>query len=94
MPGRPMLTPSQPSPAPNPQLALMGARAGTEEDPKVYGWILELMQGTNRETALLELSKKREQVDDLALILWHSVGMIWLYIYVWDGLGSLGTGIY
>ena len=72
----------------------MGARAGTEEDPKVYGWILELMQGTNRETALLELSKKREQVDDLALILWHSVGMIWLYIYVWDGLGSLGTGIY
>lgn len=93
MPGRPMLTPSQPSPAPNPQLALMGVRAA-EEDPKVYGWILELMQGTNRETALLELSKKREQVDDLALILWHSVGMIWLYIHVWDGLGSLGTGIY
>ncbi|KAG0133534.1 cell differentiation family, Rcd1-like-domain-containing protein [Tuber indicum] len=76
MPGRPMLTPSQPSPAPNPQSTLMGARAGTEEDPKVYGWILELMQGTNRETALLELSKKREQVDDLALILWHSVGVM------------------
>lgn len=42
----------------------------------MYQWIMELMQGGNRETALLELSKKREQVDDLALILWHSVGTV------------------
>jgi CCR4-NOT transcription complex subunit 9 len=30
---------------------------------------------TQRETALLELSKKREQYEDLALVLWHSFGM-------------------
>ncbi|MCO5582978.1 hypothetical protein L7F22_036883 [Adiantum nelumboides] len=29
---------------------------------------------TQRETALLELSKKREQYEDLALVLWHSFG--------------------
>lgn len=55
-------------------MSMAAGRSTTEEDPKVYQWILELMQGGNRETALLELSKKREQVDDLALILWHSVG--------------------
>lgn len=52
---------------------IMAAR-GTEEDQKVYGWIAELISGGSRETALLELSKKREQVEDLALILWHSFG--------------------
>lgn len=30
---------------------------------------------TQRETALLELSKKREQYEDLALVLWHSFGV-------------------
>ncbi|KAK9455493.1 hypothetical protein V1511DRAFT_458249 [Dipodascopsis uninucleata] len=34
------------------------------------------MQGPSREQALLELSKKREQFDDLALILWHSHGVM------------------
>ncbi|KAK9390540.1 hypothetical protein V1515DRAFT_528889 [Lipomyces mesembrius] len=34
------------------------------------------MQGPSREQALLELSKKREQFDDLALILWHSYGVM------------------
>lgn len=29
-----------------------------------------------RETALLELSKKREQYEDLALVLWHSFGVM------------------
>lgn len=29
---------------------------------------------TQREAALLELSKKREQYEDLALVLWHSFG--------------------
>lgn len=52
---------------------IMAAR-GSEEDQKVYGWIAELISGGSRETALLELSKKREQVEDLALILWHSFG--------------------
>lgn len=46
------------------------------DDEKVYSWIIELMHGTSREQALLELSKKREQYDDLALILWHSFGVM------------------
>ena len=53
----------------------MPPRSITEEDTKIYTWIIELVQGDRRETALLELSKKREQVEDLAVILWHSVGM-------------------
>ena len=32
------------------------------------------MNGNSRETALMELSKKREQVPELALIIWHSFG--------------------
>ncbi len=41
---------------------------------RVLGWITELMSGSSREAALLELSKKREQVPELAMILWHSFG--------------------
>jgi CCR4-NOT transcription complex subunit 9 len=50
----------------------------TSEDDKVFTWIFELMHGTNasREQALLELGKKREQYEDLALILWHSFGVM------------------
>ncbi|RVD83006.1 uncharacterized protein DFL_007410 [Arthrobotrys flagrans] len=48
----------------------------SEEEQKVYGWIMELVAGGSREQALLELSKKREQVDDLALLLWHSFGVM------------------
>lgn len=48
----------------------------TSDDDKVFTWILELMHGPNREQALLELGKKREQYDDLALILWHSFGVM------------------
>ncbi|KAK9464857.1 hypothetical protein V1512DRAFT_267338 [Lipomyces arxii] len=48
----------------------------SDDEVKIYGWILELMQGPSREQALLELSKKREQFDDLALILWHSFGVM------------------
>jgi CCR4-NOT transcription complex subunit 9 len=36
---------------------------------------VDLMSPTTREAALLELSKKREQWDDLALVLWHSFGV-------------------
>ncbi len=46
----------------------------SEENQRVLGWIAELMGGNSREAALLELSKKREQVPELALILWHSFG--------------------
>lgn len=46
-----------------------------QEDGKIYGLVIELMDPNLREGALLELSKKREQYDDLALVLWHSFGM-------------------
>jgi CCR4-NOT transcription complex subunit 9 len=38
-------------------------------------YIADLLNENTREAALLELSKKREQVPELALILWHSFGM-------------------
>ena len=44
------------------------------ENEKVYYLIVDLMNPDTREAALLELSKKREQWDDLALVLWHSFG--------------------
>ena len=44
-------------------------------DEQIYQWISELVTGNNRERALLELGK-REQYDDLALVLWNSFGVI------------------
>lgn len=47
------------------------------DNVKMYNWIIELISGSSgREHALLELSKKREQFDDLAFILWHSFGKL------------------
>ena len=34
------------------------------------------MDPDSREAALMELSKKREQVPELALVLWHSFGVM------------------
>ncbi|KAK3203790.1 hypothetical protein GRF29_106g612560 [Pseudopithomyces chartarum] len=48
----------------------------SEENQRVLEWIAQLMKANTRETALLELSKKREQVPELALILWHSFGVM------------------
>ncbi len=50
------------------------AQLAAYEDGKIYGLVIELMDPATREGALLELSKKREQYDDLALVLWHSFG--------------------
>lgn len=47
----------------------------TEENRRTLGYIADLLNEETREAALLELSKKREQVPELALILWHSFGM-------------------
>ena len=47
-----------------------------EENRRVLGWVAELLNGNSRETALMELSKKREQVPELALIIWHSFGKL------------------
>ncbi|RZF34743.1 hypothetical protein LSTR_LSTR007795 [Laodelphax striatellus] len=43
---------------------------------KIYEWIIELSNPETRENALLELSKKREVVPDLAPMLWNSFGTI------------------
>ena len=54
----------------------LGSNEGNflEENRRVLGWVAELLNGNSRETALMELSKKREQVPELALIIWHSFG--------------------
>ena len=52
----------------------LGAGGPQSENDKVYWLIVELLSPQTREAALLELSKKREQWDDLALVLWHSFG--------------------
>jgi hypothetical protein len=42
---------------------------------QIYEWVSQLLKGPEgREKALLELSRKREAYEDLALILWHSFG--------------------
>lgn len=47
---------------------------GIQEEGKIFNLVIELMDASTRESALLELSKRREQYDDLALVLWHSFG--------------------
>lgn len=46
----------------------------SQEEKRILDGIAQLMNPTAREAALLELSKKREQFPQLALILWHSFG--------------------
>ncbi|KAH3898752.1 CCR4-NOT core subunit CAF40 SCDLUD_005084 [Saccharomycodes ludwigii] len=46
------------------------------DDPNVYHWICQLAYGPQKEQALLELGRKREQYDDLAIVLWCSFGVI------------------
>ncbi|OKL60225.1 hypothetical protein UA08_04619 [Talaromyces atroroseus] len=48
----------------------------SEESRKVFIWVAELLDPNRRETALMELSKKREQVPELALVIWHSFGVM------------------
>lgn len=43
---------------------------------QVYTWIQELSSPDTREHALIELSRKREALPDLAPMLWHSFGTI------------------
>ncbi len=43
---------------------------------QVYTWIQELSSLETREHALIELSRKREVLPDLAPMLWHSFGTI------------------
>lgn len=46
----------------------------SEDNRRTMAYIADLLNENSREQALLELSKKREQVPELALILWHSFG--------------------
>ena len=41
---------------------------------QVFQWIQELTSPSTREHALIELSRKREVLPDLAPMLWHSFG--------------------
>ena len=55
----------------------MGMEQGpSEENRKVLQWVADLMDPARREGALMELSKKREQVPELALVIWHSFGVM------------------
>ena len=47
---------------------------GNAEEKRVLDAVAQLLHPSTRESALLELSKKREQFPQLALILWHSFG--------------------
>jgi len=51
-----------------------GARSANDE--QVLRLVMELAQPEQRESALLELSKKREAFSDLAPLLWNSSGTI------------------
>ena len=57
------------------QMGMVQNQMGHEE-AKIYQLVMDLMDPSRREGALLELSKKREQFDDLALVLWHSFGVM------------------
>lgn len=46
------------------------------ESELIYRWIIELTHPSTRENALLQLSQKREGVENLAPMLWHSFGTI------------------
>jgi CCR4-NOT transcription complex subunit 9 len=49
-----------------------------KEYSRTLAFLADLLDKDTREAALVELSKKREQVPELALILWHSFGICWL----------------
>lgn len=53
-----------------------GAHTSGLNREQVYAWIQELSSPDTREHALIELSRKREVLPDLAPMLWHSFGTI------------------
>lgn len=64
----------------------------SEDNRRTMAYIADLLNETTREQALLELSKKREQVPELALILWHSFGTCAHESPVRDRARLLGRG--
>jgi len=63
----------------------------SEDNRRTLSYVADLLNENTREAALLELSKKREQVPELALILWHSFGTISpaTVFVTWDKLTDL-----
>ncbi len=48
-------------------------------DANLASLISDLTSTATRELALIELSKKREMIEDLAPLLWHSFGKLFLW---------------
>ena len=63
-------------PPPQQQQGQAPPQQGNANPNALYPLILELINPKQRESALMELSKRREQFPDLAPILWHSFGTI------------------
>jgi len=61
---------------------------GLQEESKIYSLVIDLTDPNAREAALLELSKKREQYEELALVLWHSFGAFsdWVLLIYWRSM--------
>lgn len=47
-----------------------------QEHEQIFYMVADLLDNEKREQSLLELSKRRERVPDLAIILWYSFGTI------------------
>ena len=63
-------------------MVAVGTEFAAGDYSQIFEWVSQLLKGPEgREKALLELSRKREQYDDLALILWHSFGTLSPTIY-------------
>jgi hypothetical protein len=67
--GRQLLLPQGQSPVPG------------SEEAKIYALLADLLDPQTREGALLELSKKREMYEDLALVLWGGFGKQYLLVF-------------
>jgi CCR4-NOT transcription complex subunit 9 len=71
----------------------LGTTPDLREDATIYALIIDLLDTNTRESALLELSKKREQYDDLALVLWHSFGIFAFPLLIFHTLTRNTQGI-
>lgn len=69
-----MTTLQQPIHNLNAQPSLQPTTSNAQQYQRIYQYVLELCKPDKRESALLELSKRREEVPELAPLLWHSYG--------------------
>jgi CCR4-NOT transcription complex subunit 9 len=65
----------------------------SEDNRRTLSYVADLLNENTREAALLELSKKREQVPELALILWHSFGTSSALVLLFRLRGMMLTSI-